>query len=413
MIRRVLEFVVRLAFAIASVRFTLETLRSPTTMLSGAAVGKSTRSLVKRWLFRAVVLLAIGAIVGAAVVVTGIVPIKASSGHWSITEAFLQFAKRRSVAAHSMLIAVPPLDDPRLVTAGAGHYDFACRPCHGSPALEQPRVARQMLPRPPDLRKSGTRYDAEDLFYIVKHGIKLTGMPAWPALQRDDEVWAVVAFLRKLPELDASSYSQLARGDHGSDDAGVPIEDLLGPSNVPRAVIESCGRCHGVDGLGRGFGAFPRLAGQRPAYLAGSMQAYARGERHSGMMEPVAASLGPDEMQAIADYYSRLPPGRAATAAPLEQDRERGRLIATQGIPETLVPACATCHGPGTHRRNPSYPFLAGQYVEYIRLQLSLFKEDRRGGTAYRGIMRKIASQLTPEQIRDVAAFYASLPGGS
>ena len=409
MIGRLLRTVVRVAIAIASLRFALDALRSPGALAADAAAQVSRGSVVKRWLFRAFVLLTLAAIGGAVVVVSGIVPIKASGGHWSITEAFLQFAKRRSVATHSFRIRVPPLDDPRLVVIGAGHYDFACRPCHGSPALDQPRIARQMLPRPPDLRQSVRRYDPEDLFYIVKHGIKLTGMPAWPALQRDDEVWAVVAFLRKLPELDPPRYSELARGAHAGD-AGPPIEDLLGPSNLPAAIVESCARCHGVDGLGRGLGAFPRLAGQRPAYLLASMEAYARGERHSGIMEPLAASLGSDEMREIAEYYSRRSPSAGPNGAPQEPEQiARGRTIATQGVPEQLVPACVSCHGPGAQRRNPNYPVLAGQYAEYIHLQLTLFRDDRRGGTRYRNIMRKVATQLTEEQMRAVAAYFASL----
>jgi cytochrome c553 len=412
MIKRLLEIVVRIAFAVASLRFALDTLRSPSTMASAAAEGLGGGSFIKRWLFRALVLMIVAGVVGAAVVVTGVAPIKASNGHWAITEAFLQFAKRRSVAAHSMLIKVPPLDEERLVAIGAGHYDFACRPCHGSPALEQPRIARQMLPRPPDLRLTSQRLDPEDLFYIVKHGIKLTGMPAWPARQRDDEVWAMVAFLRKLPQLDARAYSELARGGV-TDRAGAAMEDLLGATEAPRAIVESCGRCHGIDGLGRGLGAFPILAGQRPAYLFGSMQAYARGERHSGIMEPLAASLGADEMQTIADYYSRLSPSASSRpSAEAAGDFERGRAIATTGVPEKLVPACVTCHGPTAQRRNPNYPLLAGQHAAYIRLQLSLFKGDRRGGTSYRNIMRKVAIQLTEEQMRDVAAYFASLPGG-
>lgn len=413
MIRRLLELLVRLALAVASLRFAFETLQSPKTMAASAATSLQPRSLVKRWLFRAVVLGTIAAILGAIAVVSGVVPIKASSGHWAITEAFLQFAKRRSVAAYSLGIKVPPLEDGRLVAMGAGHYDSACRPCHGSPALEQPRIARQMLPRPPDLRQSVAKYDPEDLFFIVKHGIKLTGMPAWPALQRDDEVWAMIAFLRKLPELDPRAYTELARGNQGQADAAEPMEDLVGATSVPRAITESCGRCHGVDGLGRGLGAFPRLAGQRPAYLQGSLQAYARGERHSGIMEPVAASLGTDEMREIADYYSRRSPGTVPNgAAQPSADVERGRAIATEGLPDKLVPACVSCHGPGTHRRNPNYPKLAGQYAEYIQLQLSLFKDRRRGGTSYRNIMHKVASQLTDEQMRAVAAYFASLPPG-
>jgi cytochrome c553 len=413
MIRRLLDLTVRFAVAVASLRFALEALRSPRTLAASTAATLQPRGFVKRWLWRAVVLGGIAAAIGALVVVSGVVPIKASSGHWSITEAFLQFAKRRSVAAYSIGISVPALDEERLVVKGAAHYDTACRPCHGSPALEQPRIARQMLPRPPDLRDAVRKYDPEDLFFIVKHGIKLTGMPAWPALNRDDEVWAMVAFLRQLPGLAPPAYTALARGRPRDDDAGAPLEDLLGATSVPPAIAESCGRCHGTDGAGRGAGAFPRLAGQRPAYLLASLQAYARGERHSGIMEPVAASLGPDEMQRLAEYYSSLPRRGQPNAAPARNaDVERGRIIAHDGVPANLVPACVTCHGPGPHRRNPVYPALAGQYADYLRLQLSLFSAGHRGGTPFRNIMQRVAGQLTEGQRQDVAAYYASLSPG-
>ncbi|MFN2428348.1 MAG: cytochrome c, partial [Candidatus Binatia bacterium] len=75
--------------------------------------------------------------------------------------------------------------------------------------LQQPRIAAAMTPKPPDLRTVALTFDPEELFYIVKHGIKFTGMPAWPALERDDEVWAVVAFLRMLPTLDPGEYLEL------------------------------------------------------------------------------------------------------------------------------------------------------------------------------------------------------------
>ena len=85
----------------------------------------------------------------------------------------------------------------------------------------------------------------------------------------------------------------------------------------------------------------------------------------------------------------------------------------TYGVPADLVPACVTCHGPGSHRRNPVYPALAGQYADYIRLQLSLFKVGHRGGTPFVNIMHRVASQLTEEQMRDAAAYYASISPGS
>lgn len=359
----------------------------------------------------AVVLAIAGLFGGVFVLISGIVPIKASSGHWPITAALLDFAKRRSVKTHTLQTKVPPLDDRAMVLKGAGHYDFACEPCHGSPVLQQPRIPAAMTPKPPDLRTAALTFDPEELFYIVKHGIKFTGMPAWPALHRDDEVWAMVAFLQTLPTLERTGYLELTGTSRTAPDDQLPLEDLTGPSPpVPDAIAENCARCHGVDGLGRGAGAFPRLAGQQIEYLSGSLLAYARGQRHSGVMEPVAASLGADDIQQIAEYYGNLPaPGPAAS----ESDQQLvalGRRIAYEGIPDRLIPACRECHGPAA-LRNPNYPRLAGQYARYIELQLSLFQQKQRGGTAYHEIMHKFAGQLTEEHVRAVAQFYASLPG--
>lgn len=370
---------------------------------------KGTRlwAFAKRWIVRAAVVLSAMGAAGALVVISGIVPIKASSGHWRITKLFLDFAKNRSVATHSIGITAPPLDDPLLVLKGAGQYDYACRPCHGSPGFDRPRVAGAMTPTPPDLRQSVREFDDPELFYIVKHGIKLTGMPAWPAQRRDDEVWAMVAFLRRLPGLDARAYGALASGPV-EESPRPPIEELVPPARVPEAVTDSCARCHGVDGRGRGTGAFPVLAGQRVAYLRASLDAYLKGERHSGIMEPIAAALGPDEMQEIAEYYSSLE-ARPAGADSVEGDVERGRQIAHTGLPDKLVPPCMSCHGQHEIERNPHYPKLAGQYAEYIRTQLRVFRDRNRGGTPYHHIMQRVATQLSDEDIRDAAAYLASL----
>jgi cytochrome c553 len=367
-----------------------------------------------KYLFAAAVVLVIAGIFGGLfVMISGIVPIKASSGHWPITAALLEFAKRRSVATHTLTLEAPPLGGPAMAVKGASHYDFACEPCHGSPALQQPRIASQMTPPPPDLRSAALTYDPEDLFYIVKHGIKFTGMPAWPAQQRDDEIWAMVAFLQALPNLDAAAYNRLAGIDRATADDRLPLDDLLGPSpSVPSAVAGNCARCHGIDGRGDRTGAFPRLAGQRVEYLSASLVAYARGGRHSGIMEPVAATLGMENIEAIAKYYAGLPPGGAPPSPADPQAVERGRRIATDGVPEQLVPACSECHGPGVSR-NPNYPRLAGQYADYIVLQLGLFRSHARGGTEYRNIMLKVAGQLTEEQMREVAQYYASLAAES
>lgn len=160
---------------------------------------------MKHWPRRTAVMLGGLAIGGFLIAASGIVPIKASSGHWAITDWFLHFAMRRSIATQSLGIESPALDEPGLVLKGAGHYETGCAPCHGSPQ-RPPTFAEAMTPRPPHLPPRLSEWSPDDLFYVVKHGVKFTGMPGWSALGRDDEVWAMVAFLRKLPSLAAEDY---------------------------------------------------------------------------------------------------------------------------------------------------------------------------------------------------------------
>jgi cytochrome c553 len=399
------------AGALAAVR----SLLSPRSLSdeSGGAEQRGHRARgtgLKRRAFRVAVLFAVLGVLGFLGAASGLIPIKASSGHWAITRWFLDFSKRRSVVTHTVGLKPPPLDDARLVMKGAGHYEVGCAACHGSPQLQTPRIAQAMTPPPPHLPPRISRWEPEELFYIVKHGIKFTGMPAWPAQRRDDEVWAVVAFLRELPRLDAEQYRRLAGVEAGAGGELPPLTGLTGSAQVPRAVVQSCARCHGADGRGRGQGAFPQLAGQRPDYLFASLQAFARGERHSGIMGPIAAGLSPEAMRELAGYYAGLP--RSTPPQPPADSAQLvalGESIARRGIPERRVPSCASCHGQTGAPRNPLYPDLSGQHAEYLALQLELFRSGNRGGTPYAHLMGTAAAHLTPEQMRAVALYYASL----
>jgi cytochrome c553 len=355
------------------------------------------------WL-RAIALFALMAAAAAAVVASGVVSIKASSGHWPITAWLLDYAKRRSVALHSLAIAAPPLDDRALVVRGAGHYEMGCRQCHGSPGTPMPRIPERMTPHPPPLRAQVTRWTPEELFYIVKHGIKFTGMPAWPAAERDDEVWAMVAFLRVLPGLDRDAYDRLVFGiARGSDPAGWPEP----ADSVSRVVQERCARCHGVDGEGRPDAAIPALAAQRSGYLSRALHAYARGARRSGTMMPIAAELDASMVGGVAAYYADLARSPSAASA---GDVGRGEAIAMRGVPGQDVPPCSECHGPAPSDRNPAYPLLNGQPRDYLFQQLQLFAEDRRGGSEYAHLMRRVAVRLTADQMSDAARYYSTLP---
>ena len=362
-----------------------------------------------RWTLRIAAILAVVGLGGFLVAASGIIPINATSGHWPITRWFLQFTMQRSVATHSFAIKSPPLDEPWLVLKGAGHYEIGCRPCHGSPELHHPRIAQHMLPPPPYLAQTISKWEREELFYIVKHGLKFTGMPAWPSQQRDDEVWAMVAFLEAFPKLDAEHYRKLVNGESPAIPKDVPLMALEASGKIDQPITASCNRCHGADGLGRAVAAFPKLAGQSPAYLAASLEAYASGERHSGIMEPIAAALSSAQIRELARHYADLP---STSSLPAAHNRaqviERGEVIAQMGIPSQDVPACAACHDPSTTPRNPIYPVIDGQYADYLTQQLTLFRQEQRGGTPYAHLMRRVVAGLSPEQMRDVATYYAS-----
>jgi cytochrome c553 len=388
--------------------------------IAGALERFLPAGLTPRRLVHAGLLLATAAgVLGVIVLVSGVVPIKASSGHWQVTRWFLDFAMSRSFSTYSFGVEAPPLDDPALVLRGAGHYEGACRPCHGSVTGVLPAIPRAMTPNPPLLPGKIAAWEPRELFSIVKHGVKFTGMPAWPARQRDDEVWAVVAFLRRMPQLDPAEYRQLSGADFSAS-SPPPIADLAEVSaRPPSTVLQTCGRCHGLDGLGRGFGAFPKLAGQRVAYLENALRAYATGRRHSGIMQPIAEGLSDEVRRELAVYYARLPSDadarepqelRQLLPAPRWQlsaaRREQGARLAAGAVDG--VPACLQCHGDGPVNR--AYPILAGQYAGYLDQQLRLFKDGRRGGSEYAHIMRKVVQRLTPEQAAAAAEFFAARP---
>lgn len=323
----------------------------------------------------------------------GIFNVAASTGHWPITNWFLHFAMRSSVRTYALGIVVPDLDSTGLLQPAAVHFEEGCAFCHGAPGVRASPSALAMLPPPPDLPgKVGEWTDAQ-LFRIVRHGVRYTGMPAWPALERTDEVWGMVALLRRLPALEAESYRRL-----------VEAPPALESQSALDAALAGCARCHGRDGLGRDL-AVPIIAGQSSAYLFATLKAYALGQRPSGMMKLAVSGASDDLLNELAHYYAERSRPESMTANDPTSET-RGRQIAESGLPQKGVPACLSCHGGS--RRNPFYPTLSGQKRIYVETQLRLFASGTRGGTEYSHLMAKVAGKLDDRDIADLAAYFAS-----
>jgi mono/diheme cytochrome c family protein len=158
-------------------------------------------------------------IAGAVFVFSGLYDVSATAPHWRITYWIMDTARVRSIEAHAAGIAVPPgLDDSAKIPIGTEHFAAHCAVCHGAPGVPKGDIAHGLYPQPPNLAEAAKRYSPGELFWIVKHGIKMSGMPAW-ADHSDEELWATVAFLRKLPGMTEEDYAKLvmasmAHGGH-------------------------------------------------------------------------------------------------------------------------------------------------------------------------------------------------------
>jgi cytochrome c553 len=204
-----------------------------------------------------------------------------------------------------------------------------------------------------------------------------------------------------------------AAGLSASPDGERPLPETPGDlfTLSDAALIGACVRCHGVDGAGRPSGAFPRLDIQSAAYLHRALQEYASGLRASGIMQPVAAALDESDVARLAGHYAAQAGEAPAVAAATERRiLALGKQLATEGIPERQIAACGTCHGVEDRPENPLFPALAGQYSAFTALQLTLWKEGKRGGSSYSEIMEAAVGNMTPADIEAVSLYYESLP---
>lgn len=156
---------------------------------------------------------------------TGLYNVGADSEYTGLMHLALAAVRERSVDAHADDVTVPPLDSPKMISDGASDYDEMCTGCHLAPGMAENEMRPGMNPKPPVLAKYPPDSPAE-AFWVIKHGIKMTGMPAWGVTHTDAEIWNIVAFLNKLPTLSPQAYRALvasAAGHHAHDERQSPM----------------------------------------------------------------------------------------------------------------------------------------------------------------------------------------------
>jgi len=168
-------------------------------------------------LLKFAVLAAIVAVVLAVLgVYSGLFNVAADEPHWALTHRIIETLRERSIESRSDDIKVAAnLDDPKLIASGAGEYAEMCAGCHLAPGMEDTEMRTGLYPQPPNLAEPGGHRSAAQQFWIIKHGLKMSGMPAWGLTHEDERLWSMVAFVRKLPNLTPAAYQELIESSGG------------------------------------------------------------------------------------------------------------------------------------------------------------------------------------------------------
>jgi len=156
----------------------------------------------------ALALVAIGA---GLFVVSGSYNIGADDRHTALVSALITELRERSIAVRARAVALPAdFGAAANVAAGARRYALDCSGCHLAPGVSRSDLRRGLYPHPPNLA-AGQPPDPRRAFWIIKHGIKMSAMPAWGATLEDPAIWELVAFLEQLPAMDPEDYQRLTR----------------------------------------------------------------------------------------------------------------------------------------------------------------------------------------------------------
>lgn len=152
----------------------------------------------------------VGVAAATVLVYSGAYNVAATDRHSGLTHAVFETARVRSIKAHAAGIA-PPTDlaSEARVIAGTSHFAEHCAMCHTAPGVNAQDLADGMYPKPPVLTEAARRYSPGELFWILRNGIKMSGMPAWGADHSDDDLWNTVAFMERLPTMSEQDYGKL------------------------------------------------------------------------------------------------------------------------------------------------------------------------------------------------------------
>jgi len=258
--------------------------------------------VTRKSLFTLVVLAAIALSLAAGFVWSGVYNIGADDTHTRPVYAVLQALRERSIDARAGKLPVPTdLADPDRIQQGSGNYDAMCVGCHLAPGADETELSMGLYPQPPNLSRQPV--DPARAFWVIKHGIKASGMPAWGKSMNDEYIWNMAAFLQKLPKLDAAQYRALVASSGGHSHGGGETG-----GGAPADKDDH----HGQDASGE-----PPAKGDTHVHADGKKHVHA--ESKARKVEP---KVSPEPMKAAAQDTSVKPAAEPATDEHSEHEHE-------------------------------------------------------------------------------------------
>jgi mono/diheme cytochrome c family protein len=171
---------------------------------------------MKKILLTVVIVLALEGLAWTIFVFSGVYNVSLLNHDNAFLNWWLDAGSTRSIKHHAAGIRPPPLDNPAMVQEGFKHYDEMCVQCHGAPGKPPDELSKGLWPEAPGLTMVISDWTPAQLFWITKNGIKFSAMPAWGPTHSDDKIWAITAFLEKLPNLTAADYHEMETNTVGT-----------------------------------------------------------------------------------------------------------------------------------------------------------------------------------------------------
>lgn len=226
------------------------------------------RSTLRRAAITTVALGLAAAVAGGAVAGFGLYDVASTDQHFQLTHSLLEYTMRASVRRQAARIQPPALDQVR-AQRGAAVYAAHCTACHGGPGVAPQPFALGMQPVPGALIDAARNWQAAELYWITRHGIKMSGMPAWQYRLDESALWDVVAFLQRLPLMSPADYEEALAGADAARRADDAAAAPNGGASLPDAhrgklalTQYGCHACHLIPGItGSSVHIGPPLAG--------------------------------------------------------------------------------------------------------------------------------------------------------